>query len=96
MSYDNNEQFTAVIAVGLAGDYSVISVEPSSGLGFDFETGALSVQETVEHWIFGLDLKCGVYGVSGVYSWDNKDENGQSCSEFNVLSVEPILTAGAI
>ena len=94
--YDNNEQFTAVIAVGLAGDYSVISVEPSSGLGFDFETGALSVQETVEHWIFGLYLKCGVYGVSGVYSWDNKDENGQSCSEFNVLSVEPILTAGAI
>lgn len=94
--YDNNEQFTAVIAVGLAGDHAIISVEPSNGLGFDFGIGLLSVQETVEHWIFGLDLKCGVYGVSGVYSWDNKDENGQSCSEFNDLFVEPILTAGAM
>jgi hypothetical protein len=89
MSYDNNEQFTAVIAVGLAGANAIISVEPTSGLGFDFETGALNVQETVEGWIFGLDLKCGVYEVSGVYRWDNKDENGQSFSEFNVLSVEP-------
>jgi methyl coenzyme M reductase alpha subunit len=89
MSYDNNEQFTAVIAVGIGGVHAIIGVEPSSGLGFDFETGALNVQETVDGWIFGRDLKCGVYEVSGVYSWDNKDENGQSFSEFNVLSVEP-------
>lgn len=95
MSYENNEQFTAVIAVGLAGAHAIISVDPSSGLGFDFETGALSVQETVDHWIFGRDLKCGVYRVSGVYSWDNKDENEQSFSEFNVLSVEAILSVGA-
>jgi hypothetical protein len=92
MSYDNNEQFTAVIAVGLGGVHAIIGVEPSSGLGFDFETGALSVQETVEHWIFGRDLKCGVHGVSGIYSWDNKDENGQSFAEFSVSKVEPILT----
>lgn len=93
MSYDNNEQFTAVIAVGLAGAHAVISVDPSSSLGFDFEVGLLRVQETIEGWIFGLYLKCGVYEVSGVYRCDNKDENGQSCSEFTVLSVEPILTA---
>jgi methyl coenzyme M reductase alpha subunit len=88
--HDNNEQFTAVIAAGLAGAHAIISVEATSGLGFDFETGALNVQETVDGWIFGRDLKCGVYEVSGVYSWDNKDENGQSSGEFNVLSVEPI------
>lgn len=96
MSYKNNEQFTAVIAVGLAGVHSIISVDPPSGLGFDFETGALNVQETLGHWIFGRDLKCGIYEVTGVYSWDNKDENGQSCSEFAVFSVEPILSVGAI
>lgn len=90
MSYDNSEEFTAIIAVGLAGVHAIISVEPSSGIAFDFETGALIVQETVGGWIFGRDLKCGVYGVTGIYSWDNKDENGQSSGEFSVLSAEPI------